>query len=437
METGDPLAALLSRAAYTAGVDWKARMKDGMYEITGFAGRSRVEGDPLAMQLLQRSSARYFQRPDQDHVTVDPDLTSMSGYTFGVRHDKNAGRWTVWGTGFNARSPGFEINDLGQMRSADDLDFNADIQLRDTQPGKIFRFWQLGHFTRSAWSYGGVRNSTIVNQALTLTFHNFWNFRYGTTRTLRGMSDNLTRGGPLMGTPSAWSYNVRLSGNPGARVGWNASVNWVRDELEGFRRTAAGGLQFRLAPRWQASVNVAYNRSRDMQQYVTRRDDGAPATFGEVYIFSQIDQSQLSTPIRLNFAFTPDLTIELYAEPFAASGKYSNFGELPAPMARDLRLYGTDGTSITAQPDGSHVVTDGAEVFPIDNLDFNRIFLRSNLVVRWEWAPGSTLFLVWQQNRARSSNTGEFVDLGSLGDTFGAPGDNFLALKVSYWIGLR
>ena len=437
MATGDPLAVLLSRAAYTAGVDWKARMKDGMYEVTGFAGVSRVEGDSLAMQGLQRSSARYFQRPDQDHKFFDPHLTSMSGYTAGVRADKNAGRWTVWGTGFNARSPGFEINDLGQMRSSDDLDFNADFQLRDTEPGKMFRFWQLGHSTQSAWSYGGVRHNTVVNQTLSLSFHNFWDFRYSTSRTLRGMSDNLTRGGPLMGTPSGWTYDARLSGNPGARIGWNTRVNLFRDEFEGFLRTLSGGLQFRLAPRWQASINVAYSRSRNARQYVTRRNDGAPATFGDRYIFSHIDRSQLSTPVRLNYAFTADLTVEVYAEPFAASGRYSNFGELPAARARNLRLYGSDGTSITEQPDGSHVVTDGAEEFTIGNLEFNRIFLRSNLVVRWEWAPGSTLFLVWQQNRADFDSSGEPIGLGSLGETFGAPGDNFLAIKVSYWIGLR
>ncbi len=437
METGDPLAALLNRAVYTAGVDWKARMKDGMYEVTGFAGASRVEGDSLAMLGLQRSSARYFQRPDQDYKSFNPHLTSMSGYTAGVRADKNAGRWTVWGTGVNARSPGFEINDLGQMRSADDLDFNADFQLRDTQPGKIFRFWQLGHFTQSAWSYGGVRHSTVVSQTLSLSFHNFWDFRYSTSRRLRGMSDDLTRGGPLMGTPSGWTYDARLSGNPGARVGWNTRVNISRDELDGFRRSLTGGVQFRLAPRWQASLDVAYVRSRNALQYLTRRDDGGPATFGNRYIFSQIEQSQLSTPIRLNYAFTPDLTVEVYVEPFAASGRYSNFGELPAARARALRLYGTDGTSITVQPDGSYVVTDGSEQFTIGNRDFNRIFLRSNVVVRWEWAPGSTLFLVWQQNRASFANTGEFIGLGSLGESFAAPGDNFLAIKLTYWIGVR
>jgi hypothetical protein len=437
LDDGDPMAGLMNREAYTAGIDWKARVRDGMYEFTGFVGGSRVEGDTLAMQRLQRSSVRYFQRPDQTYVTYDPHQTSMSGYSAGVRADKNAGRWTVWGIGLITRSPGFEINGLGQMRSSDDIDFNADYQLRDTQPGKIFRFWQFGHSTQSSWSYGGVRQNSSLNQTLTLDFHNFWNFRYSTSRTFRGISDNLTRGGPLMGTPSGWQYQARLTGNPGARVSWNTQFTYFQDELDGWRRQLNGDLKFQLAPRWQASFGLAHSRSVNTQQYVTTRDDGPGVTYGNRYIFSHIARSQLSAPLRLNYAFTPDLTIEIYAEPFAASGRYSDFGELPAPETRDLRTYGTDGTTMTRQDDGSSLVTDGATSFTINSLDFNRLSLRSNVVIRWEWAPGSTFYLIWQQNRAESIDTGQPVGFDSLGDAITAPGDNFLALKVSYWIGLR
>ena len=436
-DSGEPLSDLLARGAFTAGLDGKLRVKDGMYEFTGFMGGSRVEGSAAAMEHLQLSSARYYQRPDQTYVTYDPSLTSLSGYSAGLRADKNAGRWTVWGIGGNARSPGFEINDLGQMRTADDLDFNADFQLRDTQPGKIFRFWNLGHSTRHAWSYGGVRQSSNLNQTLTLDFHNFWNVRYTTSRTFRGMSDTQTRGGPLMGTPSGWVFDFRLRGNPSARVAWNGQVNYNTDENGGWGRTVSGRLQFRLAPRWQASIDLTYRRTVSLRQYVTTRDDGGAATYGNRYIFSLIDRSQLSTPIRLDYSFTPDLTVEVYAEPFAASGRYYDFGELPAPQSYDLRTYGTDGTTITPQPDGSNVVTDGPTTFTIADLDFNRLFMRSNVVVRWEWAPGSTLYLIWQQNRSEFTDSGGLVDFGSLGDAIAAPGDNFFAIKASYWIGLR
>ena len=436
-EGGDPLADFRANAAYTAGVDGKLRLKDGMFEVTSFAGMSRVEGSPLAMEALQISSARYYQRPDQDYVTLDPTRTSMSGYSAGVRADKNAGRWTVWGIGANVRSPGFEINDLGQMRSSDDLDFNADFQLRDTQPGKIFRFWQLGHSTRHDWSYGGVRQSSSLTQTFTVDFHNFWNVRYSTNRRFRGLSDVQTRGGPLMGTPSGWRYELRMRGNPGARVSWNTHFTYLTDEFDGWGREIEGGLVFRLAPRWQASVNLAYEERNDSRQYVTTRDDGGASTFGNRYIFSYIERTELSAPIRLDYSFTPDLTLELWAEPFASSGRFYNFGELPSPESSDLRTYGTDGTTIATQTDGSHFVTDGATSFTLDNRGFNRLFLRSNLVLRWEWAPGSTLYLIWQQNRSEFDSIGNGVGVGSLGDAITAPGDNFFSIKASYWLGLR
>ncbi len=436
-EDGDPLADLLVRSAFSGGLDGKLRVKDGMYEFTGFAGGSRVEGSPEALERLQFSSARYYQRPDQDYVTYDPLMTSMTGYSAAVRADKNAGRRHVWGIGFTARSPGFEINDVGQMRSADDLDFNWDFQFRDTQPGPLFRFWNIGHSNRNGWSYGGVRQHSNFNQSVRVEFHNFWSLRYSTNRTFRGMSDVLTRGGPLMGTASGWRYDARLSGNPGARISWNTHFQYHTDEFGGWGRELEGGLQFRLAPRWQASVNLAYEERVDSRQYVTTRDDGRAVTYGNRYIFSYIERSELSAPLRLDYSFTPDLTVELWAEPFAASGRFFDFGELPAPQARHLRTYGTDGTTIATQSDGSHLVTDGATSFTIDNRDFNRLFLRSNLVVRWEWAPGSTLYLIWQQNRSEFASTGELIGVGSLGDAITAPGDNFFAIKASYWLGLR
>ena len=115
-----------------------------MYELTGYAGFSHVAGDAASIESIQARSAHYFQRPDADHVTFDPTRTSLSGYSASVRWDKNAGRRTLWGAQISARSPGFEINDLGRLSSADAIDYNADIQIRDTQPSKLFRSYRIG-----------------------------------------------------------------------------------------------------------------------------------------------------------------------------------------------------------------------------------------------------------------------------------------------------
>ena len=160
-------------------------------------------------------------------------------------------------------------------------------------------------------------------------------------------------------------------------------------------------------------------------------------SFSEVTV--ELPTGATSMPVRMNYAFHPDLSLELWAQPFAASGKFSGFGELPAPGSAELRLYGTDGTRIEESTDPEtgasfYTVSDGEDEFTLPDRDFNRLSFRSNLVKRWELRPGSTLFLVWQQNLSESTSEGSFVRPGSLLDVFGAPGRNVLALKMSYWL---
>jgi hypothetical protein len=167
---------------------------------------------------------------------------------------------------------------------------------------------------------------------------------------------------------------------------------------------------------------------------VTALAGGRSETFGTRYVFSFVDRTTLLAQIRVNYAITPDLTLELYAEPFAASGRFYGFGELEAPRSRDLREYGKEpGTTIVQHGDGVYVVTDGGEPFTIQRPDFNVRSFRSNLVVRWEWLRGSTLYVVWQQDRSSSELIGDHVGAASLWETLDAPGDNLLAIKASYW----
>jgi hypothetical protein len=176
-------------------------------------------------------------------------------------------------------------------------------------------------------------------------------------------------------------------------------------------------------------------REIDSQQYVTTRPDGRPDPCGPRYSLSYIDRSTFSTQVRMGYTLRPDLTLDVYAEPFAASGRYYDFGELDVPRARDLRSYGVaPDTSITREADGSHVIKDGNGSFTLNNLDFNDRSFRSNVVLRWEWRPGSTLFLVWQQDRRGGTGTGERVGAGDLFGGFDHPGSNFFVVKTSFWL---
>lgn len=433
------LQDILSRDAVTGGVDFKLRSQQGKYELTGFVGASYVEGDAAAIERLQRGSAHYFQRPDQDHIRLSPGRTSLSGYTVSLRHDKNAGRHSFWGIQLLARSPGFEINDIGRMQTADDIDFNADFGLRNSKPHTSYRFYSLNLATRSGWNFGGIRQYSNAGLSTSLTFNNFKRASLNVNYNFRSQSDVLTRGGPLMGTPNSVSISSGLNSRPNVPVTWSVNASGARDELGGWSSTARSTLSVRPGARWQASVDPTYTRSADARQYVTTKSGGPTATFGNRYTFAFVERSQLSARFRLNYAVTPNFTVEAYAEPFAASGKYSKFGELSAARSKSLRQYGEagTGTAIVRNSDSSYTVTDGAQTISLPNLDFNRLSFRSNLVLRWEWLPGSTGYLIWQNNRQRFTPYGTVVNAGRLFDAISADGDNFLALKVSYWIGVK
>ncbi|MEO6446905.1 MAG: DUF5916 domain-containing protein [Gemmatimonadaceae bacterium] len=428
------LDTLVASDAYSGGLDWRLRWQQGRYALTGWAGFSHISGDAAAIGRIQRSSAHYFQRPDAEGLRYDPQRTSLTGYTASLRADKDAGRRILWGAQVIAESPGYEINDLGRLQSADDIDYNADIQIRETLPGRYLQNWRLGFDTRGQFNYARDHQTNDWSEMTRLTFLNFWSLNVRSTLSLRTTDDALTRGGPVMGVGRAFTQELTLLNAAGSRTGWRLNSGWRRDELGGSRRSYTSGITLRPAPRWQLSMDPGYFLVKDPRQYVLSQSGGRDATYGVRYMFAFVDRSTLSMRMRLNYAFSPTWTVEGYAEPFVASGRFSGFGELSAPRSRELTRYGTSGTTIAADSLGNRRVTDGTQSFEIANRDFHTRSFRSNVVMRWEWNPGSTLFFVWQQNRRAVDASGQRVRLGDLFETTRAAGDNFVSVKLSYWI---
>jgi hypothetical protein len=433
---GSPLAQLLDRQAVTGGVDWNLRFSRGWYELRGFAGFSTIAGDTGAIAFQQRSSRRYFQRPDQTYAGFDSTRTSLGGYTANVSLSKISGGHWRWGLYAGAESPGLELNDMGRISTADGLTGGASLTYREVRPGRWFYSYAASLSTNAEWNYAGERQFVEPRLDAGLTFHNQMNLNVSAFVTPRSQDERLTRGGPSMGTPWTWVTIAQLSSNFAAKTQWRARVYYERGEFADKVYRLSGALAFRPAPRWLVSATPNYLRSMAPRQYVTAvTDPSATATFGTRYVFSALDQSQWSMQLRLNYAFTPDLTLELYAEPFIASGRFSGHGELPAPRRYDLRVYGqAPGTAVIADSAGTLHVTDGASGFTVSSLDFSTTSFRSNVVLRWEWRRGSTLYLVWQQNRGDTRSQADLVRIPDLFQGLRAAGDNFLAVKATYWL---
>ena len=437
LQSGDALGALLARNAFTFGGDSLFRFRGGEYELDLHGMATHVSGEAAAMERIQRSSVHYLQRPDRTHARLDPTRTSLDGYKTGATVERTGGRHWLWRFNTEFESPLFEPNDIGRLSSGDGIIANTTLRYRETRPGRIFRNYSIGISQNNEWNFDGNRQNRTWTHTLNLTWKNFWSTNLTAGMSGATVNQRLTRGGPLMSTPPAWNVSLQLRGSTTGRTTWNGRVEARGDENGGSNRSVNGGVSFRPGPRFQLSVAPELSREVVTQQYVTTLAGGRAETFGKRYIFSFIDRSTYSMQLRLNYTFKPDINLDVYLEPFAASGHYYGFGELTAPRARQLRVYGTDGTAITPEPSGSQVVTDGGATFTLKNADFNVRSFRSNVVFRWEWRRGSTLYLVWQQDRRGTEATGERVGLGDVFGSLTAPGSNIFVIKTSFWLPVK
>ncbi len=434
MSPASELTELLSRRAVSGGADWNLRFAEGKYELMGYVGGSHVEGTTEAISEVQQSSAHYLQRPDADHVRFDPTRTSLNGWVGKLRFDKRAGKHWRGGMGVDAESPMFEINDIGQISTADDINNFAWFLYRHDDPGRLYQNWRIFGSVGSGFNFGGDRQYAYLDLEGVYTFKNFMGTFLGVELYPASQSDNLTRGGPSMGTGNAGNIWLSLWSNGKNKTTWDTWTGLWANELGQRGYQVGAQMTFRPGTRWELSVNPRWVNKTEPRQYVTEEEGGSAATYDMRYVFASVERSELSAQLRLNYAFTPNFTLEFYAEPFASSGKYSKFGELEAARSKYLREYGSDGTSIEKTGDGIYTVTDGDQTFELEQSDFNYVSFRSNMVLRWEWNPGSTLFVVWQQNRSDDTSDGSQVGFNNLRDSLSAPGDNFFAIKVTYWI---
>ena len=433
-DEGSPLANLYTRDALGAAGHTLLRFKGGQYELRASAGGSMVSGTEAAITRVQRSSAHYAQRPDREYSPLDPTLTSLAGWTVQANFDKTGGRHWLWGANTKVDSENFETNDFAQLNGADGLLSNAHLRYRETQPGKVFRSYQFQLDGQTDTTLRGLMQAGHLRGSVNLTWSNFWTTSVQVSRNLATTSVSLTRGGPLMSRGPGWSMNVNGGNRATSRTRVTGSMFFQTNDDGASTKRVTGLVSMRPGPRWQFTVSPFYDRITEPQQYVSTLPNGRPIIYNTRYVFAFIDRNTASMEFRLGLTLRPDLNLDVYAEPFAASGHYYDYGELLRPESRNRLVYGTAGTTVTTNPDGSQTVTAGDSTFTLRNRDFNTLSYRSNVVLRWEWRPGSTLYLVWQQNHAGTEVLGTPVGFDDAFRSITAPGTNIFLIKTSFWI---
>jgi hypothetical protein len=425
----DPeLARQLVDTAVTGGLDVRLRPRGGAYELTADLGGSAIHGTPAAIATVAQASAHYFQRPDQPHVHLDPTAHTMAGWCADLGAARRAGPWQ-WAGSFTAESPGLELNDAGALMSADDLDGYAELHRVETVPGARLQSWRLGGGAAEGWNFGGVRKPASVWVDGAIALPSFAGARATATAQLPGLTDDLTRGGPLMAEGAGASLVVSANGVTNRPVTWTATgqVNWHETRARGGQVAATA--TFLPSQRLRLSITPRAVWQRVAQQYVTTVSDagGGAATYGARYLFGALDQREIAAQLRVGLALTPDLAIDAYVEPFVSVGRFTGLGELAAARTHDVRRYAS-----AARAAGSVAITDGAAGFAIDDPDFTTVSLRSTLVLRWELRPGSVLWAVWQSQRGEAQ-PGARWDAALAGRPFAVAGEHVLAVKLAWW----
>ncbi len=427
----------LHRAAYSGGIDVVHRWKNQSWVATAKLLFSRVEGKEEAIRNTQTSFEHYFQRPDAEHLEVDESATSLSGTGGTAKIGKFGGNWK-FETGATWRSPGLELNDIGFMNNADEINHFFWSGYRFTQPFSIFRRMGLNvnHWLR--WDFGGKHLYQAANVNMFTQFNNFYQFYIGYTHEFKDISNQALFGGPALrkSRGDAVSFNISTDQRKKVRFNLNGFRALGHDRDQARTVVASNyGLGITIQPTNALRLFLQPNVGRfdRLMQNVTNMDVNGETN----YIVSSLDQNTLSMTIRLNYNITPNLTVQYYGQPFITRVRYYDFKRITDPAAQlfhDRFIPLNEMTVFDAQTDVYSVDenSDGVTDYSFGNPDFSFMQFRSNLVARWEYVPGSELFLVFTQSNTNLGDPSQGV-LSSLTDNlFNNKPTNIFLVKWTY-----
>jgi hypothetical protein len=431
------------KAATSAGIDFTQYFKDKNYIFQLHTAFSNIIGSEDAIARTQRSIIHNFERPDADYTEYDPTRTSLSGYGGNLMTGKLGGNLQILYLG-SWKSPGFEINDIGFMQVADQYTGVGLVNYNIYKPFSIFNSMQFSTNLIHMMDFGGTTNWVAESFSWSAQFKNLWHVFLG-EQVMSPETDNLLlRGGPSMKMPGQLAIFSGISSSERKKFVIEADFDFFKtfqDVTKGYDISLE--LSYRPINNLTISVEPEWSKKMNDMQYVTETSVTS-GVYTPRYIFGSIDQKILGLSLRVDYSLTPDLTIQYWGQPFFGSGLYNEFKYITDPVADEypdrFHSYTSDEISYD-DAEGTYFVDenrDGTVDYSFEKPDFNISEFLHNFVVRWEFLPGSTAYLVWSQQREYFSDSGVF-DLGQqASDLFGdnKPYNVFL-IKLSYRFGLR
>ncbi len=428
----EPQLEFLHESAYSAGGAFSHYWSDKTYYLKGTGVVSHVRGSAEAILRTQRASPRFFQRPDATYLSVDPSKTSLSGHGGSIEAGRSGNSRLVVNGSFAWRSPGLELNDVGFQRVADYAVARVQGQYRVFKPFSIFRSFRAEFAPWVNFLWNGTRTGYGGYVAAQAQFTNYWS-AFATVESNSEYLETMNlRGGPAYKTSPFTTLFAQVTSDGRRKLTGSLSGNLrtdANDETEGYG--GAAQLGYRPNSALDVSLRATYSHDRRALQYVGVRTVGGDPR----YLAAKLGQETFSLTLRANYALTPTLTVQYYGQPFVSSGAYTEFKRFTDPRAAlYTSRFHTFGTGEIAREGSSYAIderADGSPDYTIGNPDFGFRQFRSNLVVRWEYSPGSTLYFVWSQDRTDSVPSGEFSPAHDLDALFGVVPRNVFLVKLS------
>jgi len=436
----DNLAQYMHRAAYTGGADFTQYFKKKSWMFNVNSAFSLVQGSEEVLLRTQTSSARYYQRSDNNHTDLDSTRTSLGGSGGRMQVMKLDGHWnfmlaSIW------KTPGFETNDMGYIREADQLLTVLWGGYNQWEPKGFYRRYNINADIYTVHNFGGDNMGKGIEYNGNIGFKNYWRAWAGGNIQSSGLKTGLLRGGPSMKMPG----NIRFHGGfetderkkivfnvfGNINSGFEKSSNNINTEVE---------LTYKPTNYLAVSISPGLSRGYDELQYI----DYKKFNNSDRYIFASIDRKTINTSFRINLNLSPDLTFQYWGQPFIATGAYYDYKYILNPMAGDYhdRFMQYSDNQISLSDNQYYIDEDanGTTDYTFGKNDFSVQEFLSNLVVRWEYNPGSSVYLVWSQNRNSYNSTGTLDVADNLGDLFDSNAEkphNVFLIKFSYRFGIK
>ncbi len=413
----------LRRTAYSGGLDFRREFHNRDYRLSGYLVKSQVAGSPKAIALTQANSTHYYQKPG-DGESYDTTRTSLAGDAERLAFEKVNGS-LQFSESFTRYSPGFEVNDLGFLTEAGEQRQSTWLSLHLLKPTRFYRQLFVYGSQHNQWNSVRLSASDITDDdaglGTDIELTNSWSAHANLTghRFLPVFDDRASRGGPALRRVQYTDASLELDGDPRLRL--LPSLGGYAFRARGAQSWGYGvdpSLGFRLTSSFTATVAPHFDHNSDNNQWVDNLIDGTGTD--TAYTFGHLDQNTVSLTARMDYTLSPKLSLQVYAQPFISSGRYSNWRELNDPRNSNYGLrYKPYGT-----PEA------------VSQYNFDVAELNSNVVLRWEYRAGSTLYAVWTQGRSYENDGspyGNFNVHGSARDLYAIHPDNTFLIKASYW----